>query len=82
MRKFLCKVFRFLLDLVAQVVDLVAKTLIMVGTALVEVLSEIAGAAGSALLKNPIVLGILGVAAFMLLPDRENDDQKQKAIEV
>lgn len=82
MRKFLCKVFRFLLDLVAQVVELVAKTLIMVGTAAVEVLSEVARAAGSVLLKNPIVLGVLGVALFMLLSGREDDDQKQKAIEV
>lgn len=71
MRKFLCKVFRFLLDLVSQVVDLVAKTLIMVGTAAVEVLSEVAGAVGSTLLKNPVVLGVLGVALFMYFSDSD-----------
>lgn len=73
MRKFLCKVFRFLLDLVSQVVDLVAKTLIMVGTAAVEVLSEVAGAVGSTLLKNPVVLGVLGVALFMYFSDSDDE---------
>lgn len=67
MRKFLCKVFRFLLDLVGQVVDLVANTLIKVGTAAVEVLSEVAGAVGSAITKNPLVMGALLVGGFFLL---------------
>lgn len=79
MRKFLCKVFRFLLDLVSQVVDLVAKTLIMVGTAAVEVLSQVAGAARNALLKNPLVLGVLGVIAFMYL---SGDDEKSDELPV
>lgn len=67
MRKFLCKVFRFLLDLVGQVVDLVANTLIKVGTAAVEVLSEVAGAVGGAITRNPLVMGALIVGGFFLL---------------
>lgn len=74
MRKFLCKVFRFLLDLVSQVVDLVAKTLIMIGTAAVEVLSEVAGSIGDAFLKNPVVLGLLGVGLYLFLAGGKKDD--------
>lgn len=75
MRKFLCKVFRFLLDLVSQLVDLVADTLIKVGTAAVEVLSEVASAASSALFKNPIVLGALAIGAYFLLKPSSDDDE-------
>lgn len=75
MRKFMCKVFRFLLDLVSQVVSLVAQTLIMIGTAVVEVLSEVAGAIGGALLKNPVVLGLIGVGLYMFLSGRKEDDK-------
>lgn len=67
MRKFLCKVFRFLLDLVGQVVDLVANTLIKVGTAAVEVLSEVAGSVSNAVLKNPLVMGAILIGGFFLL---------------
>lgn len=75
MRKFLCKVFRFLLDLVSQVVSLVAQTLIMIGTAVVEVLSEVAGAIGGALLKNPVILGLIGVGLYMFLSGGKEDDK-------
>lgn len=68
MRKYLCKIFSFLLDLVSLVVDLVANTLIKVGTATVEVLSDIANSIGTAIIRNPLVLGIFGIAAFFLLP--------------
>lgn len=67
MRKYLCKIFSFLLDLVGQVVDLVANTLIKIGTAAVDVLSEVAGAVGNAFLSNPIVWAVIGVSAYMLL---------------
>lgn len=68
MRKFLCKVFRFLLDLVSQLVELIANTLIKIGTAAVEVLSEVAGTVGSAIAKNPLVWAAIGIGAFFLLP--------------
>lgn len=77
MRKFLCKVFRFLLDLVGQVVDLVANTLIKVGTAAVEILSEVAGAVSGALVKNPLVMGALLIGGFLFLkPILFGDDEE------
>lgn len=79
MRKFLCKVFSFLLDLVSQLVDLVANTLIKVGTAAVEVLSEVAGAVGGAFLKNPVVLGLLLFGAYVFLkPPAEEQKRKPR----
>lgn len=78
MRKFLCKVFSFLLNLVSQLVELVAQTLIKIGTAAVEVLSEVAGAVGGAFLKNPIVLGALVFGAYLLFKPTNDDDAKPK----
>lgn len=74
MRDILCKVFRFLLDLVGQVVDLVANTLIKIGTAAVEVLSEVAGAVSSAVFSNPLLLVGLGIAAWWLLSGSSGDE--------
>lgn len=79
MRKFLCKVFKFLLDLVTQVVDLVAKTLISIGTAAVEVLSEVASSVGSALLSNPVVLVGLGILAYMFLAPGGEEEKNSRA---
>lgn len=78
MRKFLCKVFSFLLNLVSQLVELVAQTLIKIGTAAVEVLSEVAGAVGGAFIKNPIVLGALVFGAYLLFKPTNDDDAKSK----
>lgn len=75
MRSLLCKVFRFLLDLVGQVVDLVANTLIKIGTAAVEVLSEVASAVGGKFLSNPVVLIGLATAAYLLWPKSSEDKQ-------
>lgn len=81
MRKYLCKIFRFLLDLVGQVVDLVANTLIKVGTAAVEVLSEVAGAVGKSILKSPLGWVVIGLGAYFIIPklfpsEDEDDDPK------
>lgn len=78
MRKYLCKIFRFLLDTSAQLVDLVKKTIIDVGTAAVDVLSELASAAGGAILKNPVVLGALLLGAWFIFFKGDEDDDKQK----
>lgn len=78
MRKFLCKVFSFLLNLVSQLADLVANTLIKIGTAVVEVLSEVAGAVGNAFLKNPVVLGALLFTAYIMFKPSPDDDEKSK----
>lgn len=84
MRKFLCKVFKFLLDLVSQLVDLIADTLIKIGTAAVEVLSEVAGAVGSAITKNPLVLAAVGIGVLFILPklfgsDGDDEDASSKS---
>lgn len=78
MRKFLCKVFKFLLDLVGQVVDLVANTLIKIATAAVEVLSEVAGAVGNAIANNPLVWAGVGILAVFLLPKLIPTDNERK----
>lgn len=85
MRKYLCKIFSFLLDIVGQVVDLVANTLIKIGTAAVDVLSEVAGAVGGALMSNPIVWAVVGLGAYMLLsrmtPPSNEDERREKLVE-
>lgn len=78
MRKFLCKVFSFLLNLVSQLVDLVANTLIKIGTAAVEVLSEVADAVGNAFLKNPVVLGALLFTAYIMFKPSPDDEKSKR----
>lgn len=81
MRSLLCKVFRFLLDLVGQVVDLVANTLIKIGTAAVEVLSEVASAVGGKILSNPVVLIGLATAAYLLWPKNGEEDKQPRTFD-
>lgn len=85
MRKYLCKIFRFLLDLVGQVVDLVANTLIKIGTAAVDVLSEVAGAVGNAFLNNPIALFVVGLGAYMIIsrlaPSNKEEEREGRVAE-
>lgn len=81
MRKYLCKIFRFLLDTGAQLVDLIKKTVIEIGTAAVDVLSELASAAGSAIFKNPVALGIILFGAwFIFFKGDKDDDQPEQTI--
>lgn len=77
LRKYLCKIFRFLLDTSAQMVDLVKNTLIDVGTAAVDVLSEMTKAVGGAILKNPIVIGGLLIGAYLLFAGGDDDERKR-----
>lgn len=85
MREYLCKIFSFLIDLVGQVVDLVAKTLIKIGTAAVDVLSEVAGAVGGALMSNPIVWAVVGLGAYLLfsrmIPPGNEDERHEELVE-
>lgn len=85
MRKYLCKIFSFLLDLVGQVVDLVANTLIKIGTAAVDVLSEVAGAVGNAFLKNPVALFVIGLGAYMIIsrlaPPSKEEEREERVVE-
>lgn len=80
MRKFLCDVFGFLLDLFKVIIDFVAETLIMIGTAIVDVLSEVSGALGSALLSSPFGFILLGLGAYMLFSLLPDDEGKKKVV--
>lgn len=83
MRKYLCKIFRFLLDTGAQLVDLVKNTVIEVGTAAVDVLSELASTAGSAILRNPATLGLLLFGVwFIFLRGDDDDDRSERTVEL
>lgn len=77
MRKYLCKIFQFLLDLVGQVVDLVANTLIKVGTAAVEVLSEVANAVGKSILNSPLGWVAIGLGAYFIIPKLFPDEDDE-----
>lgn len=78
MRKLLCKIFRFLLDLVKQLVDLVADTLVYIGTAAVEVLGAVADAVSDAFLSSPIGIAIIGIGAYWLITTLGKNKEKGK----
>lgn len=84
MRKALCSVFRFLLDIFKQIVNVIAEALIALGTAVVDVLSEVASAVSDGLFSSPvgiILVGVLGFAAFKwLAPPAESDKVKERII--
>lgn len=82
MRKLICKIFQFLLSLASQLIDVVAKTLIAIGTAAVEVLGEVAGVVGDAVMKSPFGFAILAVGAYLvykLIPPSEEEPQGVKS---
>lgn len=76
MRKYLCKIFRFLLDTSAQMVDLVKNTVIDVGTAAVDVLSELSKSVGKAITGSPLVVGALLVGAYLLFFKGKKDERE------
>lgn len=78
MRKVLCKIFSFLLNVAKQVVELVADTLVYIGTAAVEVLSALAGAVGSSIMKSPLGFVVLAVGAVWLLGFLGSSDDDSK----
>lgn len=76
MSKFLCKIFRFVLNIFEQVVAVVATAIKTVGHAVVDVLSSLAGALGDALFSNPFVWALLGVGALFLFNKKTERDVK------
>lgn len=82
MRKALCNVFRFLLDMFKQIVNVIAEALIALGTAVVDVLSEVASAVSDGLFSNPVgilLIGVVGFVAFKwLAPPPGADEGKRK----
>lgn len=84
MRKILCKIFSFLLNVAKQVVDLVADTLVYVGTAAVEVLSEVANAVGDSIMKSPLGVAVLAIGAVWLLgflgSGNDSPDKDEKVV--
>lgn len=76
MRKYLCKIFRFLLDTSAQMVDLVKNTVIDVGTAAVDVLSELSKSVGKAITGSPLFVGAILVGAYLLFFKGKKDERE------
>lgn len=75
MRKYICKLFNFLLGLVKTVVKFVADTLKVLTQAVTEVLGEVLSGAGKLLLGSPLGLLLLGVGAYWLLSGSDDDEE-------
>lgn len=78
----ICKIWRFLSDMLGQVVDFVAGALTTIGTAVVDVLSDLLQAAGGAIgdifSANPMLwVGLVGVGLWWLFSD---DEEKQPEV--
>lgn len=84
MRGFLCKIFRFALDLFSNVVTVVAEAVKLIGTAAVDVLDELFEAGGdllSGIFGSPgkiLMLGLVGYGAYLLLADDEDEENPPK----
>lgn len=76
---FVCKIFRFVLDLFGNVVDFVAGAVTVIGTAIVDVLSDLIVAAsegiGSIFGSNPLLWGALLIGAAYFLLGGSDDDK-------
>lgn len=76
----LCKIFQFVLNIFEQVLNVVVTALAMLGTAVVDVLSNLAGAVGDALgLSGGSVLWLAlgGLALWFFLKDDEKEAPRQ-----
>lgn len=80
MRGLLCKIWQFLLNVFTDIVNAVAQALATIGTAVVDVLSQVAEAVGDALgINGSTVLWIgLALGAYFLF-GRDGDERVTKA---
>lgn len=81
MREIICKIWRFFSDMLGLVVDFVAGALTTIGTAVVDVLSDLFQAAGSAIgdifSTNPLLwAGVVGVGLWWLFSGDEKEQQQ------
>lgn len=81
---FLCKIFRFVLDLLGNVVSFVAEAVTVIGEAVVDVLTDLIVAAseglGSIFASNPLLWGlVLAGGLYFLLGDDEKDENELQA---
>lgn len=81
---FLCKIFRFVLDLLGNVVSFVAEAVTIIGEAVVDVLTDLIVAAseglGSIFASNPLLWGlVLAGGLYFLLGDDEKDENELQA---
>lgn len=79
MRKLLCKIFRFVLNLFTQVVNVIAEAVTIVGEAVVDVLSDLLQAAGNALSDifkaSPLLtIALIGGVAWWLFGGSDDDE--------
>lgn len=76
----LCKIFRFILNIFEQVLDVIVSALVMLGTAIVDVLGDLAAEVGGALgLSGGSVLWLAlgGFALWFLLKDDKEEKPQQ-----
>lgn len=71
----LCKLFRFFLNVFEQLVNVIADALVAVGTAAIDVLSDLAGAASDAL-GLPKLVVFIGLGAALWLLSKRKEDKK------
>lgn len=81
---FLCKIFRFVLDLLGNVVSFIAEAITVIGGAVVDVLTDLIVAAseglGAIFGSNPLLWGlVLAGGLYFLLGDDEKDQNKLQA---
>lgn len=83
MRGLFCKIWQFLLNVFTDIVNAVAQALATIGTAVVDVLSQVADAVGDALgISGSTFLWIaLGLGAYFLFGG-DDDERSPKAREV
>lgn len=76
---FICKIFRFVLDLFGNIVDFVAEAVMVIGTATVDVLTDLIVATsegiGSIFGSNPLLWGVLLIGGAYFLLGGSNDDE-------
>lgn len=75
MRGFLCKIWQFFLNVFTDIVNAIAQALAVIGTAVVDVLSQVAEAVGKTLgINGSTVMWIaLGLGAYFLFGSSDDE---------
>lgn len=78
---FLCKIFRFVLDLLGNVVSFVAEAIMIIGEAIVDVLTDLIVAAseglGAIFASNPLLWGLVLAGGLYIFLGNSDDDKNE-----